>query len=279
MIKMLNQRLNTLLKEEIKKHMEDEESSMPNYDKIRDACDIAFHDKQEWNDLSYIHQMKLDLQIEQMKEPDEKQRKDIGEIVERYKMREQNIIDMMVEYDNKMIKSGLVKFNEETGDVEMSETIIMNYDESKEISINEEKGGNKKQRLENENDRKTIEMRNAMNDDDSMDSTSTKSLAESIKRIHTMDDSMITNEENQKQQIKGKEIKKSSLQKAKERMKNHKDFTTATSMMKQSYSDITKHSDKNDMIKANNDEITKIRVRYQFKTDNIPVGKQFREQI
>ena len=182
--------------------MEDEESSMPNYDKIRDACDIAFHDKQEWNDLSYIHQMKLDLQIEQTKEPDEKQRKDIGEIVERYKMREQNIIDMMVEYDNKMIKSGLVKFNEETGDVEMSETIIMNYDESKEISINEEKGGNKKQRLENENDRKTIEMRNAMNDDDSMDSTSTKSLAESIKRIHTMDDSMITNEENQKQQIK-----------------------------------------------------------------------------
>ena len=72
MIKMLRQRLNTMLKEETKKHLDDENSSMPDYDKIREACDIAFYDKKEWNDLSYVHQMILELQIEQTKEPDEK---------------------------------------------------------------------------------------------------------------------------------------------------------------------------------------------------------------
>ena len=125
MIKMLCQRLNTLLKEETERHLDDENSSMPDYDKIREACDIAFYDKKEWNDLPYVHQTILELQIEQTKEPDEKQRKDIGEIIDKYMTREKNIIDIMVEYDIKLIKNGLVKFDEETGDVEMNEAIIM----------------------------------------------------------------------------------------------------------------------------------------------------------
>ena len=86
-------------------------------------------------------------------------------------------------------------------------------------------------------------MNEAINDDESMDSVSTKSLAESTKKITVMHNSEIIIEENSKGSIIEDKNKPSSLRMAEERLKTHKGFMTAATMKTQRYSDIIRYND------------------------------------
>ena len=278
MIKLLNKRLATLLDEATMQNLESEKNTLPNYEKIREASDIAFYDKEEWHNLTYVHKMTLELQIEQTKEPNEKQRKDIGKIANKYMMREKNIIEMMVEYDTKLINEGTIKIDETTGDVSMNENITIIKDENNEIKIISQDGeGNKKRKTNNTTGEKSYNIKNAMSDDETIDSNDTKSLAESAKEINTTCESMDLYEA-LGEQVSEKEKTLSSLSKANQRVQENKEYINAADMKAQSYSDITK----NNMIGTTRQQCSKegiIRIRFQFRADNIPVGKKFGEQI
>ena len=83
-----------------------------------------------WDNLSFVDEMILGLQLEITKEEDEIKKKNIELISDMYFIQKKMLIEEMVEHDEEMIKQGEVIINEETGEV----TIPSNKKQKQEIT-------------------------------------------------------------------------------------------------------------------------------------------------
>ena len=86
MITTLRQCLKELLAEETLHNLEHPEfCPQPDYQMIKEVSDRAFYNNHKWDDLSFVNKTILGLKLEQTKEIDEKQKKEIAVIEEMYK--------------------------------------------------------------------------------------------------------------------------------------------------------------------------------------------------
>ena len=243
---------------------------------IQKASAVAFYNNPEWDELSFANKTILGLKMEQAKEPDEKQRKEIAVIEEMYKSKKKKIIENMVVHDEQLIKDGKITFNNDTGEVYIPNVI--------ETMNNKERGVNNMQTNKNEytqitnNDiiitqNEVMNMNDAMNDETTVKSDDTKSLAESAKAINP---SIENTPSVEMEDMNLHNTVSSSLQR---RSKNQQDDNQSAKenhgSAKPSYSQAI-IGENNMMNKNNAAERKTIRIRFQFKANNIPVEKNCR---
>lgn len=281
----LRERLSDLMKEETLHNLEHPElCPQPDYQMIKEASNIAFYNHNEWDDLSFVNSTILNLKVEQTKESDEKQQKDIAVIEETYKKRKRELITSMILHDERLIKDGKVTFNSETGEVTIPDDTEMM--ESNTASINIPPGPAKENMISQDEINPNTQdedaaMNEILNDDETNYSNDTKSLAESARAINTYNNKYTTVSENTQNAIlPASSLRQSSKTKQESNIKvdRNNEGRTMPSYSQAISGNITStNKTPNDSIEKENRRC--IRIRFQFKATNIPVGKTFAEQI
>ena len=286
LITTLKQRLNDLLVEETVHNLEHpEHCPQPDYQLIKEASDIAFYNSHEWDDLSFVSKTILHLQLEQTKESDEKQKKEIEVITNLYTSKKKDIIESMVDHDENLIRNGEVTFNNVTGEVKLPNSTNATKSKSQDDNMTNNAVDSNTTSYINNSDKNLITqhdehgdivMITASADEITINSNETKSLAESAKAIETPYDNCNTEDK------KGSTttITNSSLQQRSKTVPTTNAETPNINNNSNSISYSQAISGNNQVLKdlRTNDENT-IRVRFQFKANDIPVGKKFGEQI
>ena len=277
----LRARLNDLMTEETLHNIEHPEfCPQPDYQMIKEVSDVAFYHSSEWDDLSFVNRTILGLKLEQTKESDEKQRKEIEVIEDLFQRQKKTLIESRVSHDEQLIKEGKITFNNNTGEVKIVEECEENMEvnstgESPNIVDNIQVTSNEHLVTQTED----VDMSETGIEDETIHSKDTKSLADSAKAINTQNS---TSTEKRKENS-NTQLSASSLRKNIPMNTNYGttsvDNSNTTESAKLSYSQATRGNSNKESEPNHIDGSNSVRIRFQFKANDIPVGKTFAEQI
>ena len=129
-----NRQLTELLNYETERNQQipENQKAIVDYDLLNKASHIAMSFGDGWDDLSFVNEMILALQLEITKETDEMKQKNIDMISDTYFIQKKVLIEELVEHDEEMIKKGEVMIDNDTG-----ETTILSNKKQRQEEINE----------------------------------------------------------------------------------------------------------------------------------------------
>ena len=114
-----------LMNKEREKINEKECEEEINYELLNQASKYAMAQGEEWDDLSWVNNMMIEVIMEQEKENNVSKRKRIEAITEMYKLQKEQLIESMVKCEEKLLKEGKIKYNKETGELEIIDDKIL----------------------------------------------------------------------------------------------------------------------------------------------------------
>ena len=197
----------------------------------------------------------LGIQLEKIKESDPVQREHMDMITDMYMIRKEKLIKELVEKDEERIRNGEITINEETNDV-----IFKNNHE-----------------ITQETNEDTIMKQAMQNDDKTIDSEASNSMAESVNGINIFGGSSVATSKKSRKTIMTEDTNK-NRKKKKTGETNHNSPMQVDSEVKKTYSNALVTKGKGNGHLRKKDGISEIRVRFQFRLKSI-TGKKFGEQI
>ena len=167
MIEVVEDQINDLFKEE--KNKNGEKTGKINQELLNEASETAINRGSDWDDLSYVNNMMIDVKMEKLKTNEEGKKRSIHKIAEMYRIRKNMLITQIVTYQEQLEKEGRISFEKGSGNmIVLDKTLIEDREnsESQTDEIMEEMEEDARDTAMQENyDDKSVEMVDLTEDD------------------------------------------------------------------------------------------------------------------